>query len=316
MRPVLTFLVCAALSGCVFSGDDDDVAGGDEPDASPTSSEPECVPAEDRPSRTVTVSGAVVDWATGEAIAGADVAVNTAWDVGGESFPAGCPTLATLTTTGDGQFGPAEVEIGSPLDPPIAIFLVTGDELGDTASDQRTTCEGADCGDLDHTIAAPSRTLAAGWRAELGRGGMPDADTRGLVLLEYRNPDGTPAEGVFPEYLFGFSGPIPDTEVRFLEPDRAALAPTGTSTTTASGVALIALRTSGNSDFIAGSRGEDSWEAVGVLAPPGWFFLEDREQSPPWTGCRRSRRGPPSKSTGCARRRAALTPGLTEGQPK
>jgi hypothetical protein len=283
---LLAVLSCAALSGCLMSGGDDD--GGDRgddggsPDAGPPGSgEPDCVPAGTRARHSVTLSGEVVDWATAQPVADADVAVNTAWDTL-DDFPVDCPEVATLTTDGDGRFGPAAADIGSPLEPPIVLFMVSGDDLAPTASDQRVVCDAADCGDLGHTIAAPSRSLAAGWRAELERGGMADAASRGLVLFSFRNPDGTPAEGVTPwrSLLVDTQTLEPDSEVRFLEEDLTTLAPPGTTTTTASGVALIGVDESSSAEFIGGSRGSRSWVETGVLDPPGWFFLEDRQQSP------------------------------------
>jgi len=280
-------LSCVALSGCVFVGDDDDGGGGggDDGDGSPSdgggSGEPDCVSAQTRARHTVIVSGQVVDWATQEPVDGADVEVNTAWDTL-EDFPAACPSVVALDTDGDGRFGPEETEIGSPLEPPIVLFMVSGDDLARVASDQRLVCDAPDCGNLGHTIAAPSRDLADDWRAELERGGMANAAGRGLVLFSFRNPDGTPAEGVTPwrSLLVDTQTLEPGTEVRFLEEDLTTLASPATATTTASGVALIGVDESSSAEFIGGSRDSQEWVETGVLDPPGWFFLEDRQQSP------------------------------------
>jgi hypothetical protein len=116
-------------------------------------------------------------------------------------------------------------------------------------------------------VAQPGRRLAR--RARARRHGR-------------RNPDGTPAEGVSPwrSLLVDTQALEPDSEVRFLEDDLTTLAPPGTTTTTASGVALIGVDESSGAEFIGGSRGADRWVETGVLDPPGWFFLEDRQQSP------------------------------------
>jgi hypothetical protein len=289
---LLAVLSCAALSGCLFVGDDDDGGGGgggddgvggdsSSSDDGPASGEPDCVSAETRARHTVIVAGSVLDWATQEPVDGADVEVTTSWDTL-EDFPDACPSVAALATGSDGRFGPEETEIGSPLEPPIVLFMVSGDDLAETASDQRLVCDAPDCGNLAHTIAAPSRDLAAGWRAELERGGMANAAGRGLVLFSFRNPDGTPAEGVTPwrSLLVDTQVLEPGSEVRFLEEDLTTLAPPATATTTASGVALIGVDEASGAEFIGGSRDSQTWVETGVLDPPGWFFLEDRQQSP------------------------------------
>lgn len=243
--------------------------------------EPDCVDDELRDERSAVLSGAVNDHETGAPIAGAVVSISTAWDTSA-AFPIDCPVLDELTTDGDGLFGPADVELGTPLSPPIALFLVTGADVADTASDQRLVCDTAGCDDLDHSIVAPARDLADGWRTELARGGMDDADSRGLVLFSFRNTDGTPAEGVTPwSGIFEATELEPGSEVRFLEEDRVTLAPPDTRRTTASGLALIGVDTDDYvGQFVSGTRGADSWEETGVLIPPGWIFLEDKQQSP------------------------------------
>jgi hypothetical protein len=256
----------AVLSGCDAGGLDGDFQG---PEPSPP-----CIEAADRPANSVTVAGVVVDHATGEPVDSAEVAVNTAWDVEAE-FPGDCDPLATLTTSPDGLFGPKKVDVGSNFSPPIAIFMVSGGGLADTASDETLTCGGVVCDDVDHTVAAPSRSLAAAWRAELEAGGMPDAGSRGLILFEYREPDGSPAEGVTPAALSdGARELTPDVEVRFLDDDRVTLAPPGTAATTASGLALIGIGDDVVGEYVYGLRGDDDWQLTGVLDPAGWIFVE------------------------------------------
>ena len=292
MRLLVSLFVLAAAPAC-RSGDDD--GGGDDgatddgttddgstdDGSTDDGGEPDCVADELRDERAAVLSGAVTDHESGAPVAGAEVSISTAWDTSA-AFPIDCPVLDVLATDEDGRFGPAQVELGTPLSPPIALFLVTGGDLADTASDQRLVCDTAGCDDLDHAITAPARELADGWRTELARGGMDDAGTRGLVLFSFRNVDGTPADGVTAwSGIFEATRLEPGSQVRYLEPDRVTLAPPDTQRTTASGLALIGVDTDDYVGlFVSGSRGAESWEETGVLLPPGWIFLEDKQQSP------------------------------------
>ena len=302
MRFILVLVCSLALSGCLFVGDDDGRGDGadfgddggddvDQPDAGPPGT-PVCGEPEAGDTSVVTVSGQVVDYASGEPIAGAEVAINVAWDAA-NPFPSECAPLDTFTTDDDGRFGPAEVDLQALHFFPIMLLRVTGDEIAPTASDQRVDCglDGLDCGELAHTIAAPSREVVAAWREELTAGGMPDVDDRGLVAFEFRNPDATPASDVIPWIgLIGEDALEPGTQVRFLEADRATLAPPDTAATTAGGVALIGLEPSDAVDdgfdpedaaeFIRGTRASDGWDETGVITAPGWVFLEDKQQTP------------------------------------
>lgn len=267
--PFLALTLAIPLGGCLDEGGlDFDVP---EP--------PECIDAEERAALQAIVSGGVTDFATGEPI-DADVAVNTAWDVA-DTFPATCEPLATFTASAEVGFGPETVDVGTPRVPPIALFLVTGDDLADTASDQRLTCATSSCGPVDHVIAAPPRALADEWRRQMAEDGMPDAETRGLVLFRFNEADGSPAAGVVPRIFTGDPDLAPGEQVRFLEEDRVTLAPPDTAETTASGVAIIAIPNKAISTDVFGDRGEeDTWEPVGVLAPRGWLFLEDERPVP------------------------------------
>jgi hypothetical protein len=306
MRFTLVLACFVTLSGCLFVGDDDeggrdgewsdfadDEAGddGDQPDAGPSGT-PACGEPATGDTSVVRVSGQVVDYASGEPIAGAEVAINVAWDAA-NPFPSECAPLDTFTTDDDGRFGPADVDLRVLQYLPIVLLRVTGDEIAPTASDQRVDCglDGLDCGDLAHTIAAPSRDVVAAWREELTAGGMPDVDDRGLVAFEFRNPDATPASDVIPWIgLIGEDALEPGTQVRFLEADRATLTPPDTAATTAGGVALIGLEpedavddgfdSEDAADFIRGTRLSDGWDETGVITAPGWVFLEDKQQTP------------------------------------
>jgi hypothetical protein len=275
MRTAPLFLA-AMLGGCFWGGDDEPPPDAALPDAAPPGT---CVPDQLRDDRTASVSGQVVDFASKAPVAGATVEVTTAWDVNG-GFPVGCPMQGTFTTDDQGRFGPALVAIGSSINPPIVLFKVTGAGRAPTASDARAICSGADCGNLGHTIAAPAEALAATWRTELAAGGMNDAATRGLVLFEFREMDGAPAAGVTPTQGQATMVDLePGTQVRFLDADRSTLLGAAEGVTGGSGVAVIGVGTSGVA-YVAGRRDADRWNALGVLLPGGWWFLEDERKAP------------------------------------
>jgi hypothetical protein len=285
------------MAGCgIFDGGRDDGEGDDgspPPDAGPGEQRPDAGPGPDRfdcepddaeDTYPVLVSGTVIDHATGDPIAGAEVAVGSAWHLGG-GLPQECPPVATLTTDDEGGFGPTEVDLkASIFSRPFVIFMVTGEGLAPTASDQTVECVEAGCAPIeDHVVAVPSQELASQWRQELELGGMPGAGSRGLVLFAFTNLDGSPAEDVvlWQDFL-ELEALDPDEEVRFLAADRTTLAPTSAIATSGSGLALIGVgseepdQTDGA--FIRGTRLADLWEVTGVLHDPGWIFVEDNQQ--------------------------------------
>ncbi|MBX3160310.1 MAG: hypothetical protein KF773_30380 [Deltaproteobacteria bacterium] len=280
LRTLMMLALGSSLfAGCVADGDDDVV---DPPPGDPP---PRCVPADQRATKTVEVRGTVVDFATGEPVPGASVDITTGWDVGG-AFPGGtCPLLASVTTGADGKFGPITVQAGSPQDPPIMMFLVHGAGRVQTADDNRAACQGSRCV-LDHRLPVPSIDTARAWRKELAAGGMSNALTRGLVLFKFKEGDGSGAAGVGPRILTPDGGEpllrslVPGQQVRFLEEDRATLAPAELATTTASGVAVIGLDTPDGVVNVAGERGAQGWAMTSCLLPDHWFFFEDRTGTP------------------------------------
>lgn len=296
---LLPVLSCLALTGCVIFDDDggDTDDGGDSspaddgsvdpgPDAGPGIDELDCQPDDPEETYRVRVSGIVIDHATGAPITGADVAVGSAWYLGG-GLPHECPPVAALTTDDEGRFGPADVDVKAPtFAPPYVIFMVTGEGLAPTASDQTMDCEGTACEPVEgHVVAAPSQELATEWRQELERGGMEAAASRGLVLFAFTNLDGSPAEDVVLwQGFFEDEALDPNQEVRFLEADGITLASTSAITTTESGLALIGVGSEEpdetDSAFIRGTRIADLWEMTGVLHDPGWIFVEDNQQEP------------------------------------
>jgi hypothetical protein len=275
---MMTAALCSLLFACV-DGPDDGIV-----DPPPTEAPPRCVPDEVRATKTVTVSGTVVDFVTGEPVEGANVDITTAWDVTG-NFPAGtCPKLATVKTGPDGKFGPIEVKAGSPNDPPIMAFLVRGGGRAQTADDNRAACDGDTC-ILDHTIPAPSIDTARAWRKDLAAGGMSDPLTRGLILFKFKESDGSGAADVVPRVLATdgseplFRSLVPGQQVRFLEEDRATLASAAHVKTRASGLAIIGADGAGGQLRIAGDRGAEGWESIGCLVQSGWIFFEDRTRT-------------------------------------
>jgi hypothetical protein len=232
-----------------------------------------CVAADVRAGKIVAVSGKVVDFVTGAPVANTIVDVTVGWDSGNGFPPDECPLLATLVTGADGRFGPVTVHAGSPLNPSIMLFLVHGGDRAPTSSDNRT-CFDAVC-TLDHTIAAPSNSLASAWRSELASGGMRNASTRGLVAFQFKNADGSPAADVQPTYDEGRFAFVPGTEARFLDHDRSTLLSATQRATVGSGVALLS-RDKISAILVGGLRGAQRWATTGCLTTPGWIFLEDK----------------------------------------
>ena len=283
MMRAATVLALLTFAGWTLYRSEDDAPPDDPPPFEPNDAQG-CVKAELRATKTVNVSGKVVDFATGAPVAGAVVDITTAWDVTGQFPLPACAPLAVATTAADGSFGPIAVRAGSSLNPSFMMFLVHGGGRAQTASDLRS-CAEERC-NMFISIAAPTAAQAAAWRSELAAGGMPDAATRGLVAFFYRNIDGTPAEGV--EVTQDFSTPMPlvrGREVRYLGAgaDAATVLPVAQTATSASGVALIGLGSPGTPDkaiFVGGRRGTGAWQVTGCLEEPGWIFLEDKIGGP------------------------------------
>jgi hypothetical protein len=272
----MTTVVLALLGAC---GGDDGAAPIDAAvDAPPI---PEgCIAADVRDDKTVNVGGQVIDFTTGAPVAGATVDLTTGWDVD-DNFPASaCPLLGSVTTNGDGRFGPVAILAGSTSNPPVVLFIVHGGGRAPTLSDNRA-CAEPTCF-LEHTISAPSSALADAWRTELAAGGMTAAQTRGLVAFLFKNGNGSPAAGVAP-----FQGQLattalrPGPDVRFLAADRTALAPAAQATTTAAGVALIGVDVTAQAMYVGGRRSNDAWASTGCLVVPPAIFVEDKTVSPP-----------------------------------
>jgi hypothetical protein len=216
-----------------------------------------------------------------------DVGVLTAWDTI-PFFPAGCPTLATVSVTGSGFFELAAAPCDSSQFPPIALFIVddSGADLYATTASDKALDAGSEpqCAPVSMTIPVPRKVLMDDWRQQMSDDGMPDALTRGLVLYQYLDAAGNGAPGVQPTILEG-SGPrflAPGTEVRFIAADRVTLIQADATITGVSGWAIIAA----GPDFalVGGSSASGAqWDEVGVLfsPAPGWIFVEDNTVDTP-----------------------------------
>jgi len=233
----------------------------------------------------VDVSGTVIDFVSRTPYGGVpDVDFNTAWD-SSPPFPAGCEPLETLVPDTSGAFAQTDAVCDSPLFPPIVMLMVSGgsaDPRAPTAMDGRLSCTGSDCGALSVTIPVPSAELATSWRNQLQAEGMVDATTRGLVIFEFRDTAGNPQAGVTP-FVRDIGGDRPllaPTEMRFIAGTRDTLIRSDATMTGSSGLAILALQDT-TSAFIGGTRaGGMTWDPVGVLFADGWFFLEDKTQTP------------------------------------
>lgn len=228
----------------------------------------------------VEVEGTVVDYLTGEPVAGARVEMTEVWS-SGPSFPESRCRLGEATTDASGRFGP--VTLYTRDEWPTVAFLVTGAGRAPTISDTDILCF-LNCYKTQHDIAAPSQDLALAWRHELYAGGMEYALNRGLVAYKFHDTAGKPAQGVRPLYnphfLSSSRRPLSaGAEVRFLEADRQTLAPPSQTTTLASGTALIGTEPHSRGYFrVAGERGSDRWLPVGAIVATGWIFVESDTQ--------------------------------------
>lgn len=246
-----------------------------------------CIQPDVRRAITVEVSGTIVDFTTGQPVPGATVGITTAWDTEGDIPADDCPLLATVTTDAEGRFGPLAVYAGAGTFFPVMLFRVAGGGRALTLSDNRACANGAsDPCHLDHTIAAPSATLAAQWRTALADGGLPDADHRGLIAFLFKERDGAPAAGVAPN-TDAFIALQPGADVRFVDASRGGLTPATDAATSAAGVAVIGTMALGpaapttGTIGIGGLRAAEQWVSTGSLIVPGAIFVEDRTASPP-----------------------------------
>lgn len=290
-------LASASAPGCkLYFGDGDDGSGVPDgtilspPDARErfdgAFADP-CLAPEDRPiDCVVDVTGSVVDFVTGDPYGGGPfVDVTTAWDTV-PPFPAGCVPLQSIVPDATGAFRIDDASCDSGLFPPILIVMVhggTGDPRAPTATDARLTCGVAPaCDPFDVRVAAPSEPQVNQWRVQLQQEGMLAASTRGLVILEYRDPAGMPMAGVVPFVREGTTDRdlAPAREVRFLGADRQSLVRADATMTGTSGMAVIGYDAA--SAFVGGHHVSQTWrwEPVGVLFADGWIFLEDRTRAP------------------------------------
>jgi len=223
------------------------------------------------------VSGTIVDYATGEPVAGANVDFTEAFS-GAQIFPTtGCLIGATAVTNAQGAFGP--VRVTTPDSGPIVAYLVTGAGRAPTVHDKSVGCL-LGCNSPPQTITVPSQELMDVWRQELYDGGMEYALNRGLVAYKFHDSEGNPAVGVTPIYkrdVFSdderrlHSG----SAVRFIEADKQTLGGVTQMTTLGWGTALIGAPATQKDYFrISGVRGSEKWASLGVMSATGWLYIE------------------------------------------
>jgi hypothetical protein len=231
----------------------------------------------------IEVSGSVIDFVTGQPVAGATVDLTEAF-TGSRTFPNNGCRIGTTVTSAAGQFGPVMVRAESAS--PVLVFLVTGAGRAPTIHDKTVGCL-LGCNIAPQEIPAPTAELVEAWRADLFDGGMEYALNRGLVAYKFHDTAGNPAAGVTPIYrrdVFDDERRVldPGSQVRFLEPDRQTLALADRSTTLGAGTALIGIRANASGYFrVGGERGSDRWPALSVIAATGWIYFESDSLTPP-----------------------------------
>lgn len=282
-RLISIFVTCTVAGGCAGAGGAGMPAGPDAgAPAAPSAGSPATADAAAAPDSgcpgdvgtlyRVSATGTVIDF-----VSGAPHAAPVGVELG--SWYATPPFCPEWWLSADGGGFSRSFTLRALLGAPILVARTGGvGPLTPVLSDQTATCpsDGGPCTIDDFTVPVLSTAVASAWRAQLAAGGMEDAGTRGLVLYEFREPDGSPAQGVGPLLDDIFAGPqplAPGTEVRFLAADRRSLLPAGTMTTGESGAAIIALP--GPWGFVSGERGGVTWGAVGVSTVPGEIFFED-----------------------------------------
>jgi hypothetical protein len=231
----------------------------------------------------------VVDFTTGTPDGDATIIldVTTGWDTI-PPFPLGCPPLDSFVVPTSGIVDVPDVRCDSPQHPPILLLLLDDapaalDRIAPTAFDRRLTCAdvpASDCGLLDATIPVLARSVERDWRMQMLDDGMPEADTRGLVIMQYNEADGTPAAGVAPT-IYDVGGERylePGAEVRFVAGDRLSLVRSDALMTGISGLAIIAIPS--DVSLIGARRADAVWNATGVFTSDGWIFYEDLRPAP------------------------------------
>lgn len=268
-------LSCLLAGACVDNGDGDP---GADPDANvssgdPDAGDPQVVCQDQGLPYEATVNGTVIDFVTGDPYLEPVDLDFGAWQIGFICFQGSVAAQ-------DGALAFENLAIRTVRRPPIFAFSVAPSETGlaPMVSDRTMDCPSSDenvCQIPDFVMPVLAADIEQAWRQQLAEDGMPDAATRGLVLYEFRETDGTGAAGVVPGLLSALAAEralVPGVDFRFVDADRMTLLAPETEATSASGLVIIALPQ--KSDSVFGSRGSTTWEAVGVLAIDGAFFVE------------------------------------------
>jgi hypothetical protein len=295
--PVLVLL--ATLSACGGDGGGTPDSGRDFPDADLSN----CLPDEARTEDCVVdVNGEVFDFVTGAHLEAAAppnppvprpayIRANTAFD-GPVPFAGECPSLSEIPVpAATGLFAEGNLPCDSPVSSPVLVLTVDDPPGGSNfvASGMQMfdlTCAAGDCGSIDVVIRVPLASDVSAWRQTLDGDGVMLAFSRGLVLMQFLESDGTGAAGVTPTILDGASERplVPGQEVRFFAADRLTLLGSTQTVTTASGVALVLLaRPTGVEEGdsyaadLGGTRDLDIWTPKPAIFADGYaFMLEER----------------------------------------
>jgi hypothetical protein len=286
-RIAITWLALAPACSWYFGDGDDDTQPPpdarviEDPDAAPG-------PCLDDSRRTadcrVDVTGTVIDFTTQAPVTDpVEVHLTTGWDaIPLFPPPESCAPLEIIPVTA-GAFSLAEARCDSPVHPPTILLLVVGATVAPTAADTALTCSPSDppdCGVVSAELPAPTAAIAQAWRTEMANDGMPDAMTRGLVIMRFEELDFSPAAGAQVLVREGTSDRYlePGVEVRFIAADRATLVRADATQTGVSGLAIVAMPA--EAGFVGATRGTEVWQPIGVLTSPGWWFYERRSVSP------------------------------------
>ena len=222
------------------------------------------------------LEGTVVDYVTGEPVAGANVDITEAF-TGPQIFPTNGCRIGHAVTNAQGAFGP--IRVRAVASGPIVAFLVTGADRAPTVHDKSIGCL-LGCSAPPQTITAPTQELVEIWRHELYAGGMEYALNRGLVAYKFHDTAGMPAEGVTPIYRRDVFDDNTRTlragsEVRFVEADRQTLGDVTQTRTLGFGTALIGAPWNTKGYYrIGGERAGERWATLGVMSATGWLYTE------------------------------------------
>ncbi|HET6611616.1 MAG TPA: hypothetical protein VFG83_06495 [Kofleriaceae bacterium] len=273
MIKILAYIsICATAAACTRNDDvpadpDANVAADATIDPADAATDPQVACQTQGLPYDLTVDGTVIDFVTGEAYTEPVDLVAGDWDIGFICW-------RQPITASDGTVAFHDPEMLTVRRPPIFGLAVadTETDLAGLVTDRTMTCTDREeqCAISDYVMPVLAADIADGWRTQMAADGMADAATRGLILYQFREVDGSGAAGVTATLVD--SGLVPGVDVRFVDADRTTLLPPETAVTGESGLAIIALPAA-NAD-VMGTRGSLTWAPVGVIAIEGKLFIE------------------------------------------